>query len=117
MPAEAKVLPTHAGGWTTGRHQFGAMFFLLVVVLAGVGGFFLYALLKKDDPNTSKQANGSTDEPTEAPMRLPLDPLVEELQFWIAPTEEDLWPFADPASPQSQALALLQDDPITQLPG
>ena len=92
------------------------MVFLLVVVLAGVGGF-LYALLKKDDPNTSKQANGSTDEPTEAPMRLPLDPLVEELQFWIAPTEEDLWPFADPASPQSQALALLQDDPITQLPG
>jgi hypothetical protein len=42
---------------------------------------------------------------------------MEELRFWIAPTEADELPFMDPASPQSQALAWLQDDPITQTPG
>jgi len=42
---------------------------------------------------------------------------MDELRFWIAPTEADELPFSDPTSPQSQALSWLQDDPITQTPG
>ena len=49
--------------------------------------------------------------------KIPLDPLVEELRSYIAPTDEDLLVFLDPTTPQSQALAWLQDDPITLTPG
>ena len=43
-----------------------------------------------------------------------LDTSLEELR---SPTEDNLLPFADPSSPQSQALAWLRDDPITLTPG
>jgi hypothetical protein len=42
---------------------------------------------------------------------------VDELRQWIAPTSEDLSPFRDPSSPQSQALAWLKDDSIAMTPG
>jgi hypothetical protein len=41
-----------------------------------------------------------------------LDPIVQQYRGWIAPTDEDLEPFSDPKSPQSQALAWLKDDTI-----
>ena len=120
----AKAVPSHAGGWTTGRQGCVVKFFLLVVILGGGVGGLLYGLLKNNDPNsTGRQVNGGSDDaspaagPTESPVILPLDPLVEELQFWIAPTKDNLLPFRDPTSPQSQALAWLQGDPITQAPG
>jgi hypothetical protein len=46
-----------------------------------------------------------------------LDPLVEELRSFIAPTNEDLLPFSDPTSAQSRAISWLHDDPITLTPG
>ena len=110
--AEAKPVRTYAA-WLTGRKGIVTIFLLLVVLGGGVGGL-LYGLLKKDDDN--KQVTGG--QPTIVdPVILRRDALVEELQSWIAPTEDDLLPFQDPTSPQSQALVWLQDDPITQTPG
>jgi hypothetical protein len=46
-----------------------------------------------------------------------LDPLLQELKPWIAPTEDDLLPFNEFSSPQSRALAWLKVDPITMSTG
>jgi len=111
------------------RRNWIIAFFLLVAI----GGGVLYWLLQRNDE--TKQVGGSEEpsqpalieDPTAAPVDapsqapsfspVPLETLMEELRFWIAPTEADELPFMDHASPQSQALAWLQDDPITQTPG
>jgi len=41
------------------------------------------------------------------------DPIFEELRLWIVPTEDDLIPFRQVNSAQSQALEWLRSDPIT----
>ena len=102
---------------------------LLLLVISGVAFWLLYDQTNKkqrESPRESSQAVTAED-PTTAPSMSPsahpswspllLDPLVEELQSLIIPTEADMVPFLDPTSPQSQALAWLQDDPITRSPG
>ena len=97
---------------------------LVCLVLAAVLGGVLYRFLQEDDDEaTDIQAKDLQAAQSSAPSESPpfsfesLDPLVAELQFFIAPTEDDRVPFMDPTSPQSQALAWLQDDPITLTPG
>jgi hypothetical protein len=68
---------------------------LLFLVVGGIVGGVVY-WLGNDDPVA----------PT------PLDPLLQELKPWIAPTEDDLLPFDNTVSPQSLALTWLKDDPI-----
>ena len=99
----------------------------LLVVVGGLGGL-LYGFLMKEDKD--KPVGGSEESPQrfvrtqnpglEAPPSLSpvsLDMLMEELKPWIAPTETDAARFMDPESPQSQALAWLQEDPITLATG
>ena len=98
----------------------------IVLVLLTVVGVVVFVLLRhnkvQDTSQEEAQAKdtvpGPTVSQTEAPPYSPytLDYLVEELKFLIAPTSEDLLPFSGPSSPQSQALAWLQDDPITLTP-
>ena len=118
---EAKDAPSRR--WNNRRSGIIAIvvFLVLGAVVAGV----MYRLLQG---NNDKEEKGLQTEDPEAgvslaPSETPpfsfesLDPLVAELQFFIAPTEDDLLLFMDPTSPQSQALAWLQDDPITLTPG
>jgi hypothetical protein len=119
---EVKDASTYTGV-TKRRECILAMILLLVVA----GGVAVYLLLRNNNSGGSSQkdelAEDSVTTPTvsesEAPSfsPLPLDPLVEEMRSWIAPTSEDLLPFRDPSSPQSQALAWLQDDSIAMTPG
>lgn len=65
---------------------------------------------------------GQKDDLTPSPTSTPsvihqLDPLVEELRLWIAPTEDDRLAFTDPTSPQSRAVDWLRNDPITMSEG
>ena len=76
---------------------------VLLVVGSCVGGVAFWLLPDKGD-------QGVPVAPSSAPFDV--DSLMEELKPIIAPAEEDLFPFMDPTSPQSQALAWLQDDPI-----
>jgi Leucine-rich repeat (LRR) protein len=110
---DARACPCHKKQL---RWTLAAMLLLLVVV--GVAVFTV--LRDKED----KEVNGTealsppsdqSDSPSFSPV--PVDPLVEELRSWIAPTREDLLRFLDPASPQSQALAWLQNDTISRTPG
>jgi hypothetical protein len=96
-------------------------FLVVGAVLAGV----IYQFLQ-DDGDKKKELTAETpvNEPSLAPSEEPppfnfetMGPIWAELRSFIAPTDEDLEPFTDPASPQSQALAWLQDDPITLTPG
>jgi hypothetical protein len=119
---EVKDVSTYSG--VTKRNQWILAMILLLVL---VGGVAVYLLLRnintKDSSQKDELAEDSVTTPTvpesEAPSfsPLPLDPLVDELRSWIAPTSEDLLPFRDPSSPQSQALAWLQDDSIAMTPG
>jgi hypothetical protein len=96
------------------------------ILLLAVGAGVLFWLLQQDN-DTKQSQPASTQDPTAAPVDapsqspsfgpVPLETLMQELRSWIAPTEADELPFMDPSSPQSQALAWLQDDPITQTPG
>ena len=140
MAAEAPSGPCPDGctGGTsttsTRRNCILAILFILLVLVGGVGGF----LLRQKDKNTTGNpldksfqsqspaaADSNTTSPTMVPSSvtpsirpIPLDLLlVEELQFWIIPTEDDWSPLRDPTSPQSQALVWLQDDPLTLTPG
>ena len=95
---------------------------LLLLVVGGVAAFLILHD-KKDKEVDGPEALSRSDVPSDAPSYapsfspVPVDPLVEELQSWIAPTREDLLRFLDPTSPQSQALDWLYDDPITLTPG
>ena len=94
---------------------------VFLVVGFGLGGI-VYWLMPNDEAPKRLQ-KGDPVAPSPAPTEASsfrfdsLDPLVEELKPFIAPTEEDLIPFMDSTSPQSQALVWLQDDPITMTPG
>ena len=119
---EVKTVPIHEGVKKRSICMIAIVLVLLIVV--GVVVYFLLRDNKVEDTSQEEaQAEGTvagptvsqTDAPSFSPV--PLDPLVEELKFWIAPTAKDLLPFSDPSSPQSQALAWLQDDPITLTPG
>ena len=85
-----------------------------LVVGLGIGGL-VYWLLPDDGEQKPVPKVGPVA-PSSAPSSSfsfdLLDPLVKELEPFIAPTKEDLFPFMDSTSPQSQALAWLQDDPI-----
>jgi hypothetical protein len=72
-----------------------------------------------DGPEALSPSDAPSTKPSFAPSFNPVqvDPLVDELRSWIAPSREDLLRFLDPTSPQSQALAWLYDDPITSSPG
>jgi hypothetical protein len=89
--------------------------FLCLVVGAVLGGVVYSALQGNEEQGAGLQRNeeqGGLQNEEQG-----LDPLLEELRSLIAPTEDDLLPFTDPLSPQSQALAWLRDDPITLTPG
>ena len=95
---------------------------LLLLVVGGVAAFLMLQNQKDnpvDGPGALSVSDAPSNEPSVAPSfsPVPVDPLVEEMRSWIAPNREDLTKFLDPASPQSQALAWLQDDPITLTPG
>lgn len=98
---------------------------MAVIFLVVIGAGVAVLLRKVDDSHKKDQAfppqSGSREDlvPSEAPSLtpIPLEILMDELRSWIAPPEVDESPFLDSRSPQSQALAWLQDDPITQSPG
>ena len=79
---------------------------MLVVIGSGLGGVVYWVLQEDKEPVQTL---------TEEQQQLEL--LVEELRPFVAPTEEDLLPFSDPASAQSKAVAWLLQDPITLTPG
>jgi hypothetical protein len=82
---------------------------LIVLMIGGLAGFLVYWFVSEDDdPSPS---------PTLAQNGLQWNPLKEELQPWISPTEANLLAFNDPTSPQSQALAWLAVDPIATSTG
>ena len=81
----------------------------LVFLGAGLGGVLYWVL--QDDKEQGQTQNGQQKQKQQ------LDPLVEELRSFIAPTEEDLLPFSDPESAQSKAVAWLHDDQINLNPG
>jgi hypothetical protein len=121
---EVKETSTYYCGLTK-RHQWICA---MIIVLVLAGGVAAYLLLRNENSEDSPPRGELTEDfvptPTvsqsEAPSfsPLPLDPpLFDELRSWIAPTSEDLLPFNDPSSPQSQALAWLYDDPISMTPG
>lgn len=80
------------------------------VVAGGALGGVVYWTLQDDDAEGGMGALQNEEQQE-------TDPLVTELQSFIAPTDDDLLVFMDPESPQSQALAWLRDDPITLTPG
>ena len=91
---------------------------LLLLVVGGVAAFLILQDRKDmqvDGPEALSQSDAPSNSPSYSPVQV--DPLVDELRSWIAPTREDLLRFLDPASPQSQALVWLRDDPITLSPG
>jgi len=102
------------------KRRTGIMVTLVCLVVgSGIGGL-VYALLQ-DNAAQEALPKGDPLSPSSAPSSSfsfdSLDPLVGELKPFIAPTQEDLFPFMDPASPQSQALSWLQEDPITLTAG
>jgi Leucine-rich repeat (LRR) protein len=82
---------------------WGIALFLLLIV----GGGLSYLFLERKDKDPISSGESTRDVGTL------LDPLVVELRSLIAPTDEDLLPFLDATSPQSKALAWLQQDKIT----
>jgi len=76
-------------------------------------------------PNTSSQridfgepSMAPSMAPSAAPFSpVPLDLLLEELSYHIAPTDKELLILKNITSPQGKALAWLQDDVITRTPG
>jgi Leucine-rich repeat (LRR) protein len=120
---EVKDVSKHSNMTTERRNWILVMILLLFIA----GGVAVYFLLRNNNTKDSSQkdelAEDSVTTPTvsqsEAPSfsPVPLDPLVDELWPWIASASEDLLPFSDPSSPQSQALSWLQDDPIAMTPG
>ena len=100
-PPNDDDIPTHRHRCRRRRCIVGLL--ILVVLGAALGGVLYWVL---QDNQTQKGLQPQQQ----------LDPLVEDLRSLIAPTDEDLVPFSDPESPQSKALAWLQEDPITLTP-
>ena len=69
------------------------------------------------DPSSAPSALLVGESPSRSPSEMPSSSLFEELRSFIAPTNADLLKFDDIFSPQSEAYAWLQSDPITQTPG
>ena len=96
-----------------------------ILLLFFLGGVAVFVVLSDNEDKqvdgleVLSQSDAPSGKPSYAPSfsPVPIDPLVEELRSWIAPTREDLLRFLDPTSPQSQALVWLHDDPITLSPG
>jgi len=80
------------------------LFFMTIGGVVGAVGYSIAEERKKDIPIQTS--------PTSAPIRPVDDRLVDELKAWIVPTEQDLVPFSDPTSAQSQALRWLHSDPV-----
>ena len=113
IPAD-KVVSTRTG---LKKHIIWIMTALILFVFGGVA-YWLLVDNRKDKQMENSEASSRTKDPVAGTLSpVLLDPLIEELRFWIAPTDTDLATLTDPASPQSQALAWLQDDPITLAPG
>jgi Leucine-rich repeat (LRR) protein len=83
------------------RQTVWILIVLLLLAVGGIVGGVVYSL-------------GNNNGTTETPQ---FDSLVQELKPWIAPTEDDLLPFNDTASPQSLALTWLEEDQITMSKG
>ena len=114
VASEVKDEPSPSG---FSRRSQWTVIILLIFIVGGVVVYFLQRGNNSENATRDSMENltmSESEAPTFSP--LPLDPLVEELRYWIAPTSEDLMPFQNPSSPQSQALAWLQDDPITLSP-
>jgi flagellar basal body-associated protein FliL len=79
---------------------------LVVVVVVGVSVFFV----TRGKDNKQVMGTEASSPPSDAPSGdrsaspsfspVPVDPLVEEMRSWIAPSREDLMKFLDPASPK-----------------
>jgi len=89
-------------------------FVMIFGVIVTVGGVATGVLLSMSD-NDSDQSKSVPFvlSPTTAPVMPIEDVFLDELRSWIAPTEQDLIPFYDPYSAQSQALEWLHNDPIS----
>ena len=88
-----------------------------LVIASSLAGIVVWLLPDNGDQKVLQKQGGPVA-PSSAPFQVEsLDSLVDELKPLIAPAEADLLPFTDPTSPQSQALAWLQDDPIIWTPG
>ena len=94
---------------------------VIVLLLFIAGGLVVFLVVRdKDDKLVdSLEALSQSDVPSYAPSFSPVevDPLVEELRSWIAPTREDLLRLLEPTSAQSQALDWLHNDPVTLTTG
>ena len=118
---EVKDVWTHEG--QKNRRKWIMAVLLLFVFVGGMATFLLLRDKDGKQVDAGSEALSQSDAPSEhqsnAPSfsPVPVDPLVEELRSWIAPTREDLLRFLDASSPQFQALTWLQDDPITLTPG
>jgi hypothetical protein len=113
IPAD-KVVSTRTG---LKKRSIWIMTALILIVFGGVV-YWLLVDNRKDKQMEGSEASSQTMDPVAGTLSpVLLDPLIEELRFWIAPTDTDLATLTNPTSPQSQALAWLQDDPITLAPG
>ena len=93
--------------------------FLVLMIGSSIGGV-AYWLLSKDGGQQENPLVPSPGPSSSEASTISFDvlgPLGAELKPFIAPNEEDLVPFIDSKSPQSKALAWLQDDPIILKPG
>ena len=113
--AAEKAVSNHAS-W---KKQIIWISIILLLFVFGGAVYWLLGDNRKDNQMKRSQEPSQTEDPSVTATISPtsLDPLVEELRLWIAPTDTDLATLSDPTSPQSQALAWLKDDPITLAPG
>jgi Leucine rich repeat len=116
LPDEGKEEWTHP---EPKRQRRWIMVILLLLFIAGGLVVFLVVRDKDDKLVDSLEALSQSDAPSYAPSFSPVevDPLVEELRSWIAPTREDLLRLLEPTSAQSQALDWLHNDPVTLTTG
>jgi hypothetical protein len=89
------------------RRTVGFLVIFVLLMIGGIVGGVVYSLRGSEDKDLLVQG-----EPTSTPIMPVDDPLVEELRAWIVPTEQDLVPFSNPNSAQSQALEWLHSDHI-----
>jgi len=102
-------------GWKkTNKYSMIVKFVVLLLLVVGGGGSLLYWLYAGDDDSKSR-GGGSTVSPT-SDVEL-FNSLLEFLRPFLVEKDEDRLVFSDPSSPQSQALAWLQYDPIIWEPG